>query len=60
MLTTKTYGDTGHLWASRPIYDFSVVGLVNSDTVDRITLTSTGPAATATVAGTYAIVADRR
>ena len=35
----------------------SVSGLVNSDTVDSITLTSAGAAATATVAGSpYAII----
>ena len=36
-----------------------MVGLVNSDTVDSVTLTSAGAAATATVAGSpYAIVAS--
>ncbi len=48
---TKTYGDTVVFDQTVPSTDFSVVGLVNSDTVDSITLTSTGAAATATVAG---------
>ena len=55
--TTKTYGDTVTFDGTTPSIDFSVVGLVNSDTVDSITLTSTGAAATATVAGSpYDIV----
>ncbi|HEX6045566.1 MAG TPA: MBG domain-containing protein, partial [Pyrinomonadaceae bacterium] len=48
---TKTYGDTVTFDETTPSTDFSVVGLVNADTVDSITLTSTGAAATATVAG---------
>ena len=54
---TKTYGDTVVFDETTPSADFSVTGLVNSDTVASITLTSTGAAATATVAGSpYAIV----
>ncbi|HEU4713368.1 MAG TPA: MBG domain-containing protein [Pyrinomonadaceae bacterium] len=54
---TKTYGDTVVFDQTTPSSDFSVAGLVNSDTVDSITLTSTGAAATATVAGSpYDIV----
>jgi len=54
---TKTYGDTVVFDQTTPSSDFSVVGLVNADTVDSITLTSTGAAATATVAGSpYAII----
>src|SRR6185369_7656861 len=54
---TKTYGDAVVFDDTTPSTDFSVVGLVNSDTVASITLTSTGAAATATVAGSpYAIV----
>src|SRR5678815_5171656 len=53
---TKTYGDTVTFDQTTPSTDFSVSGLVNSDTVDSITLSSTGAAATATVAGSpYAI-----
>ncbi|HET9527213.1 MAG TPA: MBG domain-containing protein [Pyrinomonadaceae bacterium] len=48
---TKTYGDAVVFDETSPSTDFSVVGLVNTDTVDSITLTSTGAAATATVAG---------
>ena len=48
---TKTYGDTVVFDQTTPSTDFSVVGLVNADTVDSITLTSAGAAATATVAG---------
>ncbi len=48
---TKTYGDTVVFDQTTPSGDFSVVGLVNADTVDSITLTSAGAAATATVAG---------
>ncbi|HEX2270879.1 MAG TPA: MBG domain-containing protein [Pyrinomonadaceae bacterium] len=48
---TKTYGDTIVFDQTTPSTDFSVVGLVNADTVDSITLTSTGAVATATVAG---------
>ena len=40
-----------------PSADFSVVGLVNADTVASVTLTSTGAAASASVAGSpYTIV----
>src|SRR4030095_15233832 len=54
---TKTYGDTVAFDQTTPSTDFSVVGLVNADTVASITLTSAGAAATATVAGSpYAIV----
>ena len=54
---TKTYGDTVVFDQTTPSSDFSVVGLVNADTVDSITLTSAGAAATATVAGSpYAII----
>ena len=54
---TKTYGDTVVFDQTTPSADFSVSGLVNSDTVDSITLTSAGAAATATVAGSpYAII----
>ena len=48
---TKTYGDTVSFDQTTPSSDFSVVGLINADTVDSITLTSAGAAATATVAG---------
>jgi hypothetical protein len=55
---TKTYGDTVVFDETTPSTDFSVSGLVNTDTVDSITLASTGAAATATVAGSpYAITA---
>jgi alpha-D-ribose 1-methylphosphonate 5-triphosphate synthase subunit PhnH len=54
---TKTYGDAVTFNETTPSTDFSVVGLINSDTVDSITLFSTGAAATATVADSpYAIV----
>ena len=54
---TKTYGDAVTFDQTTPSTDFTVVGLINADTVDSITLTSTGAAATATVAGSpYAIV----
>ena len=54
---TKTYGDTVTFDQTTPSTDFTVVGLINADTVDSITLTSTGAAATATVAGSpYAII----
>ncbi len=54
---TKTYGDTVVFDETTPSGDFSVAGLVNTDTVDSITLTSAGAAATATVAGSpYTIV----
>ncbi|HET8782000.1 MAG TPA: kelch repeat-containing protein, partial [Pyrinomonadaceae bacterium] len=54
---TKTYGDAVVFDETTPSVDFSVVGLVNSDTVASITLTSAGAAATATVAGSpYAII----
>jgi hypothetical protein len=50
------YGDVAGFDQTTPSTDFSVSGLVNSDTVDSITLASTGAAATATVAGSpYAI-----
>jgi MBG domain-containing protein/Big-like domain-containing protein/galactose oxidase-like protein/Kelch motif protein len=56
---TKTYGDTVTFDQTTPSTDFSVSGLINSDTVDSITLASGGAAATATVAGSpYAIVAS--
>ncbi|HEU4794452.1 MAG TPA: kelch repeat-containing protein, partial [Pyrinomonadaceae bacterium] len=48
---TKTYGDTVTFDETTPSADFTVVGLINADTVDSITLTSAGAAATATVAG---------
>ena len=48
---TKTYGDAVTFDETSPSADFSVVGLVLSDTVDSITLTSAGAAATTTVAG---------
>src|SRR5204863_489267 len=49
-------GDAVVFDQTSPSTDFAVVGLVNSDTVDSITLTSAGAAATATVAGSpYAI-----
>ncbi|HEX5832479.1 MAG TPA: kelch repeat-containing protein, partial [Pyrinomonadaceae bacterium] len=54
---TKTYGNTVTFDETTPSTDFSVSGLVNTDTVDSITLTSAGAAATATVAGSpYAII----
>jgi hypothetical protein len=54
---TKTYGDTVVFDTTTPSTDFSVVGLVNADTVGSITLTSAGAAGTATVAGSpYAII----
>ena len=54
---TKTYGDTVTFDETTPSTDFNVAGLVNTDTVASITLTSAGAAATATVAGSpYAIV----
>src|SRR5205085_498073 len=54
---TKTYGDTVTFDQTTPSTDFLVVGLVNSDTVDSITLTSAGAAAAATVADSpYTIV----
>ena len=48
---TKTYGATLVFDETTPSTDFSVSGLLNSDTVASITLTSAGAAATATVAG---------
>jgi hypothetical protein len=52
---TKTYGQTVVFAGT----EFSVSGLLGSDTVDSVTLTSAGAAATATVAGsTYPIVAS--
>ena len=54
---TKTYGTTFVFDTTSPSADFSVVGLVNADTVTSVTLTSTGAAASATVAGSpYRIV----
>jgi len=54
---TKTYGTALTFDTTTPSTDFSVAGLVNSDTVTSITLTSAGAAAAATVAGSpYAIV----
>ena len=53
---TKTYGDTVVFDTTTPSTDFSVVGLVNSDTVTSVSLSSAGAPATATVAGSpYAI-----
>src|SRR5204862_173423 len=53
----KTYGVTVTFDNATPSTDFTVVGLVNSDTVTSITLTSRGAAASATVAGSpYTIV----
>jgi phosphodiesterase/alkaline phosphatase D-like protein len=50
---SKTYGQAVTFAGT----EFMATGLVNSDTVTRVTLTSTGAAATATVAGSpYAIV----
>ena len=58
---TKTYGDTSSSTRPPRPTDFSVVGLVNGDTVTSVTLTSAGAAASATVAGRpYDIVAERR
>ena len=54
---TKTYGQTVTFDETTPSTDFSVVGLINSDTVTSITLTSAGAVATALVSGSpYAIV----
>ena len=50
---TKVYGDTFTFTGS----EFTTVGLANSDTVDSVTLTSTGAPAPA-AAGTYPIVAS--
>ena len=51
---TKTYGDAVTFAGT----EFTSVGLTNGDAVTSVTLTSTGAAATATVAGsTYPIVA---
>src|SRR5207244_2000409 len=53
--TSKTYGDTVSFAGT----EFSSSGLVNSDTVTSVTLTSAGAATNATVAGSpYAIVAS--
>ncbi len=50
---TKTYGQTANFAGT----EFTVAGLLNSDTVTSVTLTSVGTAATATVAGSpYPIV----
>ena len=52
---TKTYGQTVVFAGT----EFSVVGLLNGDTVDSVTLASPGAAATATVAGSpYPITAS--
>jgi hypothetical protein len=48
---TKTYGDTVVFDQTTPSTDFSVVGLINADTVASITLTSAGAAAGAPVSG---------
>ena len=54
---SKTYGDTVVFDTTSPSADFSVVGLVNADTVTSVTLTSAGAAAGATVAlSPYTIV----
>ena len=54
---TKTYGDAVTFAGT----EFSASGLVNTDAVTSVTLTSAGAAATATVAGSqYEIVATRR
>ena len=54
---TKVYGSLFVFDQTTPSTDFTVVGLVNADTVDSVTLTSTGAAAGATVAGSpYPIV----
>ena len=45
---SKTYGDTYTPDTTTPSTDFSVSGLVNSDTVTSIVLASTGYPATAT------------
>ena len=51
--TTKTYGQTVTLAAT----EFTTSGLVNSDSVASVSLSSTGAAATAVVAGSpYAII----
>ena len=53
---SKTYGQAYTFDTTTPSADFSVSGLVNSDSVDSITLTSAGAAATAAVGtGSYAI-----
>ena len=52
---TKTYGQTATFAGTA----FTTSGLVNSDTVTSVSLSSTGAAATATVSGSpYAIVAS--
>jgi hypothetical protein len=48
---SKTYGETVVFDATTPSTDFTVVGLLNSDTVTGVALASTGAAAGATVAG---------
>jgi hypothetical protein len=54
---TKTYGTAIVFDETDPSTDFSVSGLVNSDTVASITLTSAGAAGTAGVSGSpYTIV----
>ena len=55
---SKTYGDAYTFDTTTPSTDFSVTGLKNSDTVDSVTLSSDGAAATATFVApgpTYAI-----
>ena len=47
---SKTYGDAV-TFDTATVGHFTVVGLVNSDTVDSVTLSSAGAALTATVAG---------
>jgi hypothetical protein len=56
---TKIYGELVTFGTTVPSADFTVSGLKNSDTVDSITLTSAGAAASATVTSpgpTYPIV----
>jgi hypothetical protein len=48
---SKVLGETVTFDETTPSTDFSVVGLVNSDTVASVTLTSAGAAATAQVSG---------
>jgi hypothetical protein len=55
---SKTYGDAHTFDTTTPSTDFSATGLKNSDTVDSVTLSSTGATATATFVSpgpTYAI-----
>ena len=54
---TKTYGATVVFDETLPSTDFSVTGLFNNDTVNSVSLTSTGAVATAGVAGSpYEVV----